>query len=628
MKRLVLFLVAWASLMTLSVQAQWVEAYTRSGAFNGFHFTDTLNGWFTHIGTDKIVHTTDGGFTFQVQQVTAGAYNMYDVYMEDNQTGWCVGSNLGSGPGYIHRTTDGGATWVRKTHPASQSIWGQVEQVGSSIWIIGSYDGPTEYLLILKTSDGGNTWQFEQFPQVLAGYLHIFDAQNFVLYGEGGLLRRTTDGGTTWISAGLPSDYQTELVRFIDQNIGYALVTDFWPSPTDGYLYRTTDGGFTWHLHYSWADLGQKRGLSVIPGTNTIFVGGWLLGNSPLRGILKSTDAGATWDTVLQVFTPKNVTDLYTPSEQHGWAVGNAEIYRYDWEPPVNHSPFFIPPYPDTVAYVDSTYDAMVYADDIDGDTLAFAFLQKPAWLLMVEGFSQTARIRGTPSIADTGWSQISITVNDNRGGADTLSWMLHVIYVPPVNHSPQFVGSWPDTLTIYRDSSYTWHFDFQDMDGDSIFAIAGELGVPGMQVLAGWGIGSITVTAAGQPTDTGWSLANVNVRDEQGALGGLQFWVYVDFVTGVEPIPGIPTEFVLSQNYPNPFNPTTTIAYSIPQASEVRLTVYNLLGQEVEVLVNEYQHLGNYKVAFDGQSLPSGIYFYRLTAGNYTATKKFIILK
>jgi hypothetical protein len=115
--------------------------------------------------------------------------------------------------------------------------------------------------------------------------------------------------------------------------------------------------------------------LSLIPGTNTIFVAGWLAGTAPYAfGILKSTNAGATWDTVLQVGTPRNVKNLFTPDEQHGWAVGNAEIYRYDWEPPVNHDPFFIEPFPDTVAYVDSMYDVMLYADDIDGDTLSFEF--------------------------------------------------------------------------------------------------------------------------------------------------------------------------------------------------------------------------------------------------------------
>ncbi len=89
-----------------------------------------------------------------------------------------------------------------------------------------------------------------------------------------------------------------------------------------------------------------------------------------------------------------------------------------------------------------------------------------------------------------------------------------------------------------------------------------------------------------------------------------------------------IPEEFYLSQNYPNPFNPTTTIRYSIPQNSKVTLKVYDILGREVATLVNEAKQPGNYEVAFNGSGLASGIYFYRLQAGNFSATKKLILMK
>ncbi|NLT52227.1 MAG: T9SS type A sorting domain-containing protein [Ignavibacteria bacterium] len=95
------------------------------------------------------------------------------------------------------------------------------------------------------------------------------------------------------------------------------------------------------------------------------------------------------------------------------------------------------------------------------------------------------------------------------------------------------------------------------------------------------------------------------------------------------------PTEFALSQNYPNPFNPVTTIKYSIPNngvetqhAASVQLKVFNLLGQEVATLVNKQQPAGSYEVKFDGSNLPSGIYIYKLTSGEYTAVKKFTLLK
>jgi len=88
------------------------------------------------------------------------------------------------------------------------------------------------------------------------------------------------------------------------------------------------------------------------------------------------------------------------------------------------------------------------------------------------------------------------------------------------------------------------------------------------------------------------------------------------------------PAEFVLNQNYPNPFNPTTTIRYALPARAHVSLYVYNTLGQQIATLVNEIQDAGSHDARFDGSGLASGVYFYRLIAGEYVATKKFVILR
>jgi len=88
------------------------------------------------------------------------------------------------------------------------------------------------------------------------------------------------------------------------------------------------------------------------------------------------------------------------------------------------------------------------------------------------------------------------------------------------------------------------------------------------------------------------------------------------------------PTEYSLMQNYPNPFNPTTTISYSVPKNGLVTLKVYDILGTEVADLVNEVKEEGIYYVTFNASELPSGIYFYTLTSGNFMATKKLILLK
>ncbi len=89
-----------------------------------------------------------------------------------------------------------------------------------------------------------------------------------------------------------------------------------------------------------------------------------------------------------------------------------------------------------------------------------------------------------------------------------------------------------------------------------------------------------------------------------------------------------IPTEFALAQNYPNPFNPVTVISWQLPVSSKVMLKIYDILGNEVSILVNEEQAAGNYEVKFDGSNLSSGIYYYRIQAANFVNTRKLILLK
>ena len=90
----------------------------------------------------------------------------------------------------------------------------------------------------------------------------------------------------------------------------------------------------------------------------------------------------------------------------------------------------------------------------------------------------------------------------------------------------------------------------------------------------------------------------------------------------------GLPVSFALDQNYPNPFNPVTTIQYSVPKAGMVTLEVFNILGQRIRTLVNEFQSSGVYEIEFDGKNHPSGIYFYRLTKGKSSLTKKMVMIK
>jgi hypothetical protein len=125
-----------------------------------------------------------------------------------------------------------------------------------------------------------------------------------------------------------------------------------------------------------------------------------------------------------------------------------------------------------------------------------------------------------------------------------------------------------------------------------------------------------------------GLAFATVNVG-WAGASGGT-LYKWAGTLSGIgNNIPGIPTDYKLDQNYPNPFNPTTTVNYSIPKTSLVSLKVYDILGNEVMTIVNnELQTTNNYTYNLDFSKLSSGIYYYTIKAGDFTATKKLMFVK
>ena len=94
------------------------------------------------------------------------------------------------------------------------------------------------------------------------------------------------------------------------------------------------------------------------------------------------------------------------------------------------------------------------------------------------------------------------------------------------------------------------------------------------------------------------------------------------------EGLSGIPRTFELKQNYPNPFNPSTVIRYAVPEASNVRIDVFNVLGQRVSTLVNREHQAGTFDVTFDAANLSSGMYFYRLESANAVLTQKMMLIK
>ena len=134
-------------------------------------------------------------------------------------------------------------------------------------------------------------------------------------------------------------------------------------------------------------------------------------------------------------------------------------------------------------------------------------------------------------------------------------------------------------------------------------------------------------------PTNSGYALwpAMGTIRNDMGAYGGPNAASW-NILTGIEDDENeelnIPVEYELTQNYPNPFNPSTTINYSLKERSQVELILYDILGRQVEVLVKEEQNAGYYNINFNAGKLASGVYIYRIKAGDFVETKKMVLMK
>ncbi|MEO8512168.1 MAG: M14 family zinc carboxypeptidase [Ignavibacteria bacterium] len=122
--------------------------------------------------------------------------------------------------------------------------------------------------------------------------------------------------------------------------------------------------------------------------------------------------------------------------------------------------------------------------------------------------------------------------------------------------------------------------------------------------------------------------ITNRDTQADGIYLDNIKIQTYQDVLTGVTGNGEIPNKFALEQNYPNPFNPVTNIKYQLPKSGFVILTVFDALGRVVKTLVNENKEAGNYQVSFDGTNLSSGVYFYRIEAGDFKDIKKMILIK
>jgi hypothetical protein len=199
--------------------------------------------------------------------------------------------------------------------------------------------------------------------------------------------------------------------------------------------------------------------------------------------------------------------------------------------------------------------------------------------------------------------------------------------------------NSAPD-IAVTTDGCSTWaiknmggtitgNFICKWVPGTNVIYVLAATGTAGRRSIDG-GNTWTTMTTAGLNNFVQMDLvySGTTVYAYAFALSG-QVIKLIESPVGIQPIAGnTPTQYSLGQNYPNPFNPTTKIDFAIPKSSIVTVKIYDILGHEIKTLVNEYKTAGIYSIEFDASSLSSGVYFYTIHAGDFTASKKMTVIK
>lgn len=312
---------------------------------------------------------------------------------------------------------------------------------------------------------------------------------------------------------------------------------------------------------------------------------------------------------------------------------------------PVNDAPAFTST-PVTEAAADENYRYAIAAADVDGDALTVTAQTQPAWLAFADQRDGTSMLEGTPSPTDAGSYEILLEVTDGSATAQQeFTVTVPLVNLPPEATTPTtpadgatvrlegdpdaaFVVEWNaandpngDVVTYRWELSLTQTFSTLLFNEDVGTAVRFDTTV---------GTVATALTRSGIPVGSALKVFHrVVTSDGTNETVGPAFAVTLvrGVLVGVEE-EALPAQFALLGNYLNPFREETTIRYTLAAPARVRLVVYDALGRQVVVLVDEVQQAGYHERVFNASSLRSGTYFYRMQAGEFIKTRKLILTK
>jgi photosystem II stability/assembly factor-like uncharacterized protein len=536
---------------------------------NTIYFFDNVEGFAG--GVDGIYKTSDGGDNW-VKIPGTESKVCYDITFASDSIGFAAMLI----PGYIAKTTDRGESWFAVIHqptPLTSTI------LDISFSDINNGIAAGEHSKIIHTSDGGETWEL-QYGEYGSPYLcyavQMIDPLNGIVLGDSpkiGILR-TSDAGGVWTSQ--VKGYRSELnkIIFYDEKHGLAAGSQ---------ILKTSDGGANW-ISVFYDSTTFVYDIHIINETFTA---------AAARGsFLKSTDGGLSW---LKLYSSPDNTfkSVYFFDENIGLLGADGMVMRTttggnQWIPVLTNPGY-------------SVTDICFY-DDLNGI------------LLMSKYFSQSLVYKSI----DGGitWS-LAPLIPENS----------YLYDCTMLNHETWVIATGGK---IYRttNSGNTWNSSFVS-SAAALYFFNENSGIAVGYTISTTNDGGITWKVEDHMGSTISSIARAGDKLYFAGAWGAILSSDVVLPTSLDEHEIIFEEdYLLDQNYPNPFNPITRIRYSLPGLNTVKISVYDILGNEIAVLVNELKPSGEYNVEWDASNFSSGVYFYRLQAGEFTSTKKLLLMK
>lgn len=608
------------------------------------------NEWFA-VGFDGLfAKTTNGGTNWTSRKIENGAYNLWDITFFNSTTGIVAGVS-DQYETFMARTTNGGDTWTRITSPGNLWVTPMTfanERVG---FLYGN--GPGMGSSIYKTTNGGLEWfKTNLYPlPFTVKSIYTLDTNNIYAGLSDGYILYSSNGGNSWIilDTDRPDDImdvcfttvntgvycsrfssknnkegddksgwylnfgkttnrgQTWSVRWIQESDNYAMKysqNTFYVIGDYNRILRSNDYGSNWDYFYYDVPLTASPSTLDVKGTN-ILVGGY--GNNGAL-LIKSSNNGANW-TFMSIPPPYVSISGFARYSDNGQPIiaGKVKAFKYDRntaniivfdsteiEPNGSYMLTHVP---------QDTVDIGVYPNSQPvRDFIISYYPGTPYWYQMVTLY---------PTGNLTNINIYARRINNSIANNSVNGRIMRL--------TDAITGSLKDAvISIKNGDTYV---------GCAISDVNGIYHVTSLPT----GTLNVVVDRIGFKGDS----INVSMTPTTN-LDSINFYLN-RLIIGIKQISeSIPVKCNLYQNYPNPFNPSTKIKFDITKSSSVQglgsllttMKIYDISGRELGTILNQNLSPGSYEVDFNGSSLPSGVYFYKIITGDYSSTKKMLLVK